>query len=53
MLVDHLLKTKQNQKFKETADTNYIYKSELDNACYQHGMAYGDGKDLAKKSSFW
>ena len=36
------------QKFKETGDTNYIYKNKLDNACFQHGMAYGDFKDLAK-----
>ena len=28
------------QKFKETGDTNYIYKNELDNACFQHDMAY-------------
>ena len=36
------------QKFKETGDTNYIYKNKLDNACFQHSMAYGDFKDLAK-----
>ena len=30
------------QKFKEARDTNYIYKSELDKACFQHDMAYGD-----------
>ena len=29
------------QKFKETEDTNYIYKSELDKACFQHDIAYG------------
>ena len=26
------------QKFKETGDTNYIYKNELDTACFQHDM---------------
>ena len=36
------------QKFKETGDTNYIYKNELDKACFQHDMAYGDFKDLAR-----
>ena len=36
------------QKFKETGDTSYIYKNELDKACFQHDMAYGDFKDLAK-----
>ena len=34
------------QKFKETRDTSYIYKNELDKACFQHDMAYGDFKDL-------
>ena len=36
------------QKFEETGDTSYIYKNELDKACFQHDMAYGDFKDLAK-----
>ena len=39
------------QKFKETGDTSYIYKSELDKACFQHDMAYGDFKDLAKRTA--
>ena len=43
-------KNKKYQKSKETGDTNYIYKKELDNACFQHGMAYGDCKDLAKRA---
>ena len=30
------------QKFKEAGDTNYIYKSELDKAWFQHDMVYGD-----------
>ena len=30
------------QKFKETGDASYIYKNELDRACFQHDMAYGD-----------
>ena len=37
------------QKSKETGDTSYIYKNELDKACFQHDMAYDDFKDLAKK----
>ena len=39
------------QKFKETGDTNYIYKNELDKACFQHDMAYGDFKDLARRAT--
>ena len=38
------------QKFKETEDTNYIYKNKLDKACFQHDMTYGDFKDLAKRT---
>ena len=40
------------QKSKETGDTKYIYKNELDNACFQHDVSYGDFKDLAKRTSW-
>ena len=36
------------QKFKDTGDTSYIYKNELDKACFQHDSAYGDFKDLER-----
>ena len=50
MLVWPLTKNKKkNKKFKETGDTNYIYKNELDKACFQHDMAYGDFKDLKRR----
>ena len=39
------------QKFKETGDTSYIYKNELDKACFQHDMADGDFKDLTKRTA--
>ena len=39
------------QKFKETGDTNYIYKNELDKACFQHNMAHGDFKDLTRRTA--
>ena len=39
------------QKFKETGDTNYIYKNELDKACFPHDIAYGDFKDLPKRTA--
>ena len=38
------------QKFKETGETNYIYKNELDKACLQHDMAYGVFKNLARRT---
>ena len=34
----------------QTGDINYIYKNELDKACFQHDMAYGKYKDLAKRA---
>ena len=39
------------QRFKETGDTRYIYKNELNKACFQHDMAYGDFKDLARRTA--
>ena len=38
------------EKFKETGDTNYIYKNELDKACFAHDVAYSGSKDLAKRT---
>ena len=39
----------RTQKFKETGDTSYIYKNELDKACFQHDTAYGDFKDIKRR----
>ena len=39
------------QKLKKTGDNNCIYKNELGKACFQHDMAYGDFKDLAKRTA--
>ena len=39
------------QKFKEMWDTSYIYKNELDKACFEHDMAYGDFKDLKRRTA--
>ena len=38
-------------KFKERGDTSYIYKNELDKACFQHDMAYGDFKELPRRTA--
>ena len=29
------------EKFKTTGNTDFIYKNELDTACFQHDMTYG------------
>ena len=39
------------QKFKETGDRNYIYKNDLDKACFAHDAAYSDSKDLTKRTA--
>ena len=37
-------------KFMQTGNTNFIYKNELDKACFQYYMAYGKTKDLVKRT---
>ena len=39
------------QKFKETGDSRYIYQNELDKVCFKHDMAYGDFKDLTRRTA--
>ena len=35
-------------KFMQTGNTDFIYRNELDKACFQHDMAYGKSEDLAR-----
>ena len=45
-------KTKQRmQKFKEIGDSRYIYQNELDKACFQDEMAYGDFNKLTRRTA--
>ena len=46
-------KNKRIQKFKETGDSRYIYKNELDKACFQHCFMafYGDFTDLGRRTA--
>ena len=41
---------KRIETFMQTENTNFIYKNELDKACFQHDMAYGKTKDLVKRT---
>ena len=34
----------------QTGNTDFIYKNELDKACFQHDMAYGKSKDLVRRT---
>ena len=38
------------KEFKRTGDTRYIYRNELDKACFQHDSAYADYKDLINRT---
>ena len=38
------------QKFKETGDTNHVFKNVLGKACFVHDAAYSDSKDLTKRT---
>ena len=38
------------ENFMKTGNTDFIYKNELDRACFQHDMAYGKTKDLEKRT---
>ena len=40
----------ETEKFMQTGNTDFIYKNELDKACFQHDMAYGKSKDLVKRT---
>ena len=55
MPLGHLLKTKKKyKKIKETRyihDSRYIYENELSRAWFQHDMAYGDLKDLPRRTA--
>ena len=47
--MDRLQKGKKESKKKK--DSRFIYQSELDKACFQHDMAYGDFKDLTSRAT--
>ena len=38
------------KEFKRTGDTRYIYRNELDKACFQHNSSYADHKDLINRT---
>ena len=46
-----LTKNKERiKKFMLSSNTDFIYKNELDKACFQHDMAYGKSKELVKRT---
>ena len=48
---DPFTKNKERiKKFMQSGNTDFIYKNELNKACFQHDMAYGKSKDLVKRT---
>ena len=43
-------KKERIQVFMQTGNTNYIYKNNLDKACFQHDIAYNKYKNLTKRT---
>ena len=39
------------QSFKETGGWRCLYQKELDKVCFQHDIAYGDFKDLPRRTA--
>ena len=39
------------ETFMKTGNTGFIYKNELDKACFQHDKAYGNFKDLTRRAA--
>ena len=49
---DQFAKKKERfKKIKEAGDSRYTYQNELDKACFQHDMTYGDFKDLNRRTA--
>ena len=40
----------KERNMQQTGNTDFIYRNELDKACFQHDMAYGKSKDLVKRT---
>ena len=40
----------RTEKFMQTENTDFIYRNELDKACFQYDMAYGKSKHLTKRT---
>ena len=38
------------EKFMQTGNTDFIYRNDLDKACFQHDVAYGKSNNLAKRT---
>ena len=51
MLAGRSQKKERIEKFMQTGNTDFIYKNELDKACFLHDMAYKKIKIFSKKNT--
>ena len=42
--------TRNKERIEKTGKTDFIYRNQLDKACFQHDMAYGKSKDSIKRT---
>ena len=49
--MDHLLKTKKEFKSLKKHEIQAIFTNKLDEACFEHNMAHGDFKDIARRTA--
>ena len=49
--MEHLQKTKKENKKLKKLEIYDIYQNRLDKACFQHDIAYGDFKDLTRRTA--
>ena len=43
---------KNKERIQKGRSSRYIYQNELHKACFQNDMAYGDFKNLSKRTAF-
>ena len=51
MLLDHLKNAERTEELRKTRNLQYIYQNELEKVCLRLDMAYGDFKDLTRRTA--
>ena len=49
--MDHLLKTKKEEKIQRNMRLRYIYQNKFNRACFLQDISYGDLKDLPRRAA--
>ena len=51
MLLDHLKNEERTEELRKTRNLQYIYQNDLEKVCLRLDMAYGDFKDLTRRTT--